>query len=444
MNAKFETADVRLHRRRVLGVHVGAHKTGTTTVQRLMKQFARFFSYRGIDTLQRFADAGGAHHQLAFAIAEQDNDMIATCGEVLGAGGCVRGLLSSEVFCSEIFGNPDSQAVLGRALRHIAERADMHLCLMYMHRDPASYAVSCYRQSVKTKETKPFVAWLPDWAKRHDPYASLDGLLRLDPAPRIVALPYQGDPERFAATVAEMMHQTYGLDGTPFGLRVSGIHENRSLSGPQVEAIRRLHIASIIEADDEDEVLATAPRLHGFVKAVSLRATACDEAVDPEVVRCLSEYVALDVSRREAFRAEHGDLLPVEHVTVDGIRRAAARLEFRSEDVMAILSRATILAAKEEAVPAAAAPAVAAIRPEVADELVEMISGKARFVPEQYLALYPELKGTEAESNPMRHYVDWGIIEGRLSGAVAVSKAGQSEGDHPPGQPTTDAEPATA
>ncbi len=216
---------------RRLVVHIGMHKTGTTSIQRMLNRDRIALMRQGIYVpLTGKTTPKSAHHNLASALVG-DVRFDPSLGSVDDFVAEVSAIEApTVVITSERFDQMERVAANYRSLGDLAERLSRDLVVIAFVRDHVSAMNSHYAQNVKTfKHANPFDTMLPAellnpyWRYR-DLFAGFENV-----ADRLVLLPYAGDTMRsFCEALAMEMDVTR--------------HINRNLSvGPKtIEASRIL------------------------------------------------------------------------------------------------------------------------------------------------------------------------------------------------------------
>jgi hypothetical protein len=136
----------------VLIVHIGTHKTGTSSLQSFLSRAGERLEANGIRYLQSARRAGKAHHELPWSVRGKNNASASVWDEVrreLEANRGKKNVVSSEGFW---FADPAD------VRQHMGEIGDVRI-VAYLRRQD-KYLQSLYKQAVMGGRRTPFAEWL--------------------------------------------------------------------------------------------------------------------------------------------------------------------------------------------------------------------------------------------------------------------------------------------
>jgi hypothetical protein len=195
-------------------LHVGRHKTGSSSLQRLLCNKCDVLHQRGIlyPRTGRVADqhlglpaaALGGHPALPPEFTTDQEQLKIALLEEFQEEGSPTGLLSSEVFCELAFRQPDACSVL---LAWLSER--FRCWVIQVVRDPHSYGVSAVKHQLRQNG---LADWTPlGWYRRcQHKHATLDRFWSNCSQP-LITVPY--DPENVVSGVLDVIEQIADREG---------------------------------------------------------------------------------------------------------------------------------------------------------------------------------------------------------------------------------------
>ena len=144
----------------MLVIHIGTHKTGTSSLQSFLSARADALDLRGVHYLRSGRAAGKAHHELAWGVREHRGTDLSAWNEVraeLAANSSLTSVISSEAFW---FTEPAGvKAQLG-------DLKDIRI-VMYLRRQD-KYLQSLYKQTVAGGRKLSFREWREKFQYRGD------------------------------------------------------------------------------------------------------------------------------------------------------------------------------------------------------------------------------------------------------------------------------------
>jgi len=219
-------------------VHIGLHKTGTTSLQRFLYQNREKLGAHGV--LYRCLDEEWPnHHPVAVGWRKgQRSDKVARfLGECLSSPPHDTIIFSSEMFAEQAFDVPGFLEVL----------APHDVTVVAYLRNPCAQLVSAFNEVVRD----PKVQWTHPIGSDPSPYdVSYHALLRdWLQAPRLILCPY--DPPQWIGGALEAdFLATAGIENTD--LESLPFRENVSLPFSVVEIVRQANRAGLVEPDRSD------------------------------------------------------------------------------------------------------------------------------------------------------------------------------------------------
>jgi hypothetical protein len=195
-------------------LHVGRHKTGSSSLQRLLGDKCDVLRQRGIlyPRSGRVADqhmglpaaALGGHPALPQEFTTDLEQLKVALLREFEEEGSRTGLMSSEVFCELAFRQPDACRTL---LAWLSER--FRCWVIQVVRDPHSYGVSAVKHQLRQNGLG---EWTPlSWYRRcQHKHATLDRFWSNCGLP-LITLPY--DPENVVSGVLDVIEQMTGREG---------------------------------------------------------------------------------------------------------------------------------------------------------------------------------------------------------------------------------------
>ncbi len=169
----------------MLIIHIGTHKTGTTSLQSVLARGAEALLPHGIRYLQRGRGDGFAHHKLAWALRGRRNTDMSVWDRLraeLAASKSPTNLLSSEAFWLE---DP------AEVKRQLGDTQDVRIVLYVRRQD--KYLQSLYKQTVASGRKPDFAAWLAEMHVRGDYLSVVRNWAAQFGADAVTVLPYERD-----------------------------------------------------------------------------------------------------------------------------------------------------------------------------------------------------------------------------------------------------------
>lgn len=278
-------------------LHVGRHKTGSSSLQRLFSQQEDVLRHHsllyprtgrvGDQHLALAAAALGGHPALPASPLPELEALLDSLEQEEAQAGVRYGLLSSEVFCELAFRQPGTCRAL---LDRLAARHGNHIWVFQVVRNPHDYGVSAVKHQLRHDGLGP---WSPlDWYRRCQLKHSTLNAFWSDCGVPLLTLPY--DPTTLAASFLETLErigEAPGLATDLAGAEGGSVQKARINRDPEPSGSYILFLMH--QARSLRGAALTYPRFRQWLlESPSVRVDAVGPAQEAELRAALNELFA--------------------------------------------------------------------------------------------------------------------------------------------------------